>query len=62
MEKKLIIGKGESIIDHYDKKNPNWTQDGCNGDIACDSYHLYKRDVQLLKELKVSKSIRWTNF
>lgn len=25
-----------------------------NGDIACDSYHKYKEDVQLLKSIGVS--------
>ncbi|KAL1138486.1 hypothetical protein AAG570_008549 [Ranatra chinensis] len=45
----IISGKGESEIDHYSRKNPNWTADRSNGDIACDSYHQYKLDNQLVK-------------
>jgi hypothetical protein len=32
-----------------------------NGDIACDSYHKYKEDVQMLKEVGVSKNRIWVN-
>ena len=46
-------GKGENIWDR-------WTHEGGHifnndtGDIACDSYHKYKEDVQLLKDIGVS--------
>ena len=57
-------GKGENIWDR-------WTHEGGHifnndtGDIACDSYHKYKDDVQLLKDMGVSVlqpilSVWWT--
>ncbi|CAL1538497.1 unnamed protein product [Lymnaea stagnalis] len=53
-------GKGPSIWDtwaHSNKIDHNET-----GDVACDSYHKYKEDVQLLKNLGVTHyrfSISW---
>ncbi|XP_049765286.1 myrosinase 1-like [Schistocerca cancellata] len=41
-------GKGESIWDHMLHTQPNLTADGHNGDVAADSYHKYKDDVQAL--------------
>ncbi|MFD2045672.1 GH1 family beta-glucosidase [Ornithinibacillus salinisoli] len=43
-------GRGESIWDTF-AKTPGKVVNGDNGDIACDSYHRYKEDVQLIKEL-----------
>ncbi|XP_046546593.1 lactase-phlorizin hydrolase-like [Haliotis rubra] len=54
-------GKGASIWDMYVRR-PGNIDDGSTGDIACDSYHKYKEDVQLLKSLGVSHyrfSISW---
>lgn len=37
--------------DDFVHAHPDYIQDNSNGDIACDSYHKYKEDVALLKEL-----------
>lgn len=46
-------GKSESVWDKWTHEHPENIIDGSNGDIACDSYHKYKEDVQLLKTMKV---------
>lgn len=47
-------GKGENIWDRLTHEHPNWVKDHKTGDIACDSYHLWKDDVKLLKYLNVN--------
>ena len=49
---KLIEGKGVGTWDVY-TLNTNNIEDGSNGQVACDSYHLYERDVEMLKSLGV---------
>jgi beta-glucosidase len=46
-------GRGPSIWDTF-SHTPGKTHHGETGDVADDSYHLYKEDVQLLKALGVS--------
>ncbi|XP_058799429.1 myrosinase 1-like isoform X2 [Phymastichus coffea] len=46
-----LSGKGESLWDRYTHSKSHRIRDHSNGDIACDSYHKYKEDVRLLKQM-----------
>jgi beta-glucosidase len=55
-------GKGESIWDRF-CHTPGNIERGENGDIACNNYHLYKKDIEIMKELGIKAyrfSISWT--
>jgi len=52
--------KGESIWDRWSHNNDHVK---VTGDVACDHYHLFKQDFELLRQLNVSTyrlSISWT--
>ncbi|XP_047121392.1 myrosinase 1-like [Schistocerca piceifrons] len=56
-----MSGKGESIQDHLFHYYPEYTL-GMTGDVACDSYHKYKEDVQMLKNINANVyrfSVSW---
>ena len=55
-------GKGVSIWDKF-TENGDHVEDGSTGKVACDSYHLYREDVRLLKDMGLNSyrfSIAWT--
>jgi beta-glucosidase len=55
-------GRGPTNWDVF-CRTPGKVANGDTGDVACDSYHLYARDIQLLKDMGVSTyrmSIAWS--
>ncbi len=55
-------GKGVSIWDTF-THIPGNVIDGSNGDIACDHYHRYEEDIEIMKTLGLKGyrfSISWT--
>nr|AXK92564.1 strictosidine glucosidase [Gelsemium sempervirens] len=56
-------GRGPSIWDTFTKRRPEMVKGGSNGNVAIDSYHLYKEDVKILKNLGLDAyrfSISWS--
>lgn len=54
-------GRGESIWDRF-SHTPGKIQNGDTGDVACDHYHRYAEDVELMAELGLNAyrfSIAW---
>lgn len=49
----IFTGKGPSIWDELTHTSPELIFNRDNGDIACNSYELYREDVQLLKAANV---------
>lgn len=54
-------GKGESIWDRF-SHTPGKVTNGDTGDVACDHYHRYPEDIELMKKLGINSyrlSIAW---
>ncbi len=54
-------GRSESIWDRF-AKTPGKIKDGSNGDVACDHYHRWREDVDLMKEVGLAAyrfSVAW---
>ena len=55
-------GKGPNIWDVFTQE-PGNIYDGSSGQVACDSYHNYPQDVQLVRSMGLGHyrfSIAWT--
>lgn len=57
-----VDGRGKSIWDDF-SRTPGKTLDGKNGDVATDSYRLWREDIALLKQYGIRAyrfSIAWS--
>ncbi len=55
-------GKGESIWDRYTHQ-PGNIKNNDTGDVACDHYHRYREDIEIMKEIGLESyrfSISWS--
>lgn len=55
-------GKGESIWDRF-THTEGTIEDGSTGDVACDHYHRWAEDIELMKEMGLGAyrfSVSWT--
>jgi beta-galactosidase len=55
-------GRGESVWDEFCRTKGNVAGDD-SGDLACDSYHRFSEDIQLMKQIGIKAyrfSISWT--
>ncbi|KAJ0171322.1 hypothetical protein K1T71_012872 [Dendrolimus kikuchii] len=46
-----VSDKSISVWDKYVHDSPHAISDGSNGDVACDSYNLWQRDIEMAEEL-----------
>ncbi|XP_020240172.1 cyanogenic beta-glucosidase [Cajanus cajan] len=56
-------GRGPSIWDTFTHEHPENIEDGSNGDVAIDTYHRYKEDVGIMKDMNLDSyrfSISWS--
>lgn len=47
-------GKGPNVGDTWAHTHPELIADGSNADVSADSYHNYKIDIDIIKQLNVS--------
>ncbi|KAF5198461.1 Beta-glucosidase [Thalictrum thalictroides] len=58
-----LDGKGPSVWDHFIREHPKRITGRAKVDVACDSYHRFKEDIEMLKYMGVTSyrfSIAWT--
>lgn len=58
-----VDGKSPSVWDHMTHKRPGKIKTRENGDIACDFYHKYEQDIELMKKMGIPIfrfSLAWT--
>ncbi|XP_063990557.1 myrosinase 1-like [Diachasmimorpha longicaudata] len=58
-----VSGKTPSVWDWFTHKKDSTVMDQATGDIACDSYHKYKEDIAMMKDIGFRHyrfSLSWT--